>query len=298
MPEPTRHPRYGNRLYCLVWVDHDLFKVGLGSGRNARDRAAVGSLTKYLAHEHALPGAFSEWRAELPALDGAAWGDCQRLEMVFGTVVKRLVHASAASAVGLEWFSRQHLELISWETVLSDAAAEALRVSGMDETVEWVQYTSRPASDARPDGGEAPHAQQQRGRSQRDAHRTRRNKAGRCALKDCPKVLAADAVQRDRFFYCSDRHAKADDGDDRLYLAELGSHAPRSDRQRRPPASAAGNRSGRGESQRDSHRTRRNKHGRCALKDCGRPVLGDRAARRGRFLYCSASHAQTDAPTG
>jgi hypothetical protein len=43
--EPTRQPRHDNRLYCLVWSDHDLLKVGLTSGKNDRDADSNGTLT-------------------------------------------------------------------------------------------------------------------------------------------------------------------------------------------------------------------------------------------------------------
>ena len=86
----------------MVWVDHDVFKVGLSSGQNDRDLSAVRTIRKYLEHEGAAPGGFIEWRAELPALEGAAWGDCQRFEMVVAAAVKRRLGASAAGAVGLQ----------------------------------------------------------------------------------------------------------------------------------------------------------------------------------------------------
>jgi len=41
--EPTRQPRYANRLYCLVWADHDLFKLGLGSGGGSARSASAGN---------------------------------------------------------------------------------------------------------------------------------------------------------------------------------------------------------------------------------------------------------------
>ena len=28
MSELTRQPRYGNRLYCIVWIDYDVCKIG------------------------------------------------------------------------------------------------------------------------------------------------------------------------------------------------------------------------------------------------------------------------------
>lgn len=123
-PEPTRQPRRGNRLYCLVWPDHDVFKVGLSSGQNARDVSAVQAISKYFAHEGVTPGSFIEWRAELPALEGAAWGDCQRLEMVVTTAVKRRLGASAAGAVGLEWLTRDDLQRVAWKEELTVAAVK------------------------------------------------------------------------------------------------------------------------------------------------------------------------------
>lgn len=178
-PEPTRQPRFGNRLYCMVWTEHDLLKVGLSSGRNARDTSAVQAVAKYLGHEGVAPGSFVEWRAELPALDGAAWGDCQRLEMVFATAIKRRLGAPPAGAVGLEWLTRGELDEVVWRDELTAAAVEALQFSGRDAAVEWEEYT--PRHEAHPAGSQ----RRIGGPSQLDAHRTMRNQRGMCAMKDC-----------------------------------------------------------------------------------------------------------------
>lgn len=191
-PEPTRQPRYGNRLYCMVWAEHDLFKVGLSSGRNARDGSAVRTITKYLGYEGAVPGPFIEWRAALPVLEGEAWGDCQRLEMVFATALKQRLGASAARAVGLEWFTRRNLEDVRWKDELTSAAVAAMQFSGLPADVEWEEYTPT------------------HGPSQLDAHRTMRNQRAVCALKDCGVPLPEDSVARGRFRYCSTVHAERD----------------------------------------------------------------------------------------
>lgn len=170
-PEPTRQARYGNRLYCLVWVQHDLFKIGLGSGQNTRDGAAVQSLRRSFEHQGVTPGGFVEWRAEFPQLEGAAWGDCQRLEMVVATALKQRLGARAARAVGLEWLTRGDLQLVAWKEDLTAAALDALDFSGLEPQVEWTEYAPRPT-------GSDP------GASQRDAWRTMRNRRGQCAVKD------------------------------------------------------------------------------------------------------------------
>jgi hypothetical protein len=91
----------------MVWAQHDLFKVGLSSGLNARDVSADIAITRYFAFDGVRPGASIEWRAELRDLEGAAWGDCQRFEMVFASALKRQLGTSAAGAVGLEWLTPQ-----------------------------------------------------------------------------------------------------------------------------------------------------------------------------------------------
>src|ERR1700730_4982574 len=146
-PEPTRQPRYGNRLYCMVWVDHDLFKVGLSSGRNRRDPMAVATLRRHFAHDDVTIGPFAEWRADVPALEGAPWGDCQRFEMVFATVLKRRLRGVAAGAVGLEWLTREELARVRWKEELTAAVDETLRVSGLDCKIEWLE--ARPPAHAR-----------------------------------------------------------------------------------------------------------------------------------------------------
>jgi len=85
--DTTRRPRKGNRLYCMVWAEDDLFKVGLGSGKNRRDSSATATIRKYLGPKGRAPGPVREWRWEVPALNNKAWGDCQRLEMVFATAL-------------------------------------------------------------------------------------------------------------------------------------------------------------------------------------------------------------------
>jgi hypothetical protein len=203
-PEPTRQPRHDNRLYCMVWPDHQLIKVGLSSGRNKRDASAVVAITKYLVHDGVIPGRFTEWRAQIPELDGAAWGDCQRLEMVFATSLKRRLGASAAGAVGLEWLTRDAVGLVSWIDELIPAAVEALTFAGLDGPVDWIEYTPRPVTQARVDNPRI------HGASQRDAWRTMRNRHGECAMRGCGVGINAGAVQNDRFRYCSDAHAVKD----------------------------------------------------------------------------------------
>ncbi len=197
LPEPTRQPRKSNRLYCLVWADHDLFKVGLSSGENARDLSAVRAIRKYFEHEGVTPGGFIEWRAELPQLEGAAWGDCQRLEMVVATALKRRLGASAAGAVGLEWLTGKDLQLVAWKDKLTAAAIDALHFSDFDPQVEWTEYTPRRPTDSA-------------GASQRDAWRTMRNRRGQCAIKDCEAAVTDHAVRQGGFLYCSDAHATVD----------------------------------------------------------------------------------------
>ncbi len=196
-PEPTRQPRYGNRLYCLVWADHDLFKIGLGSGHNARALSAVQTITRYLQYEGVTPGSYIEWRAELPQLEGKAWGDGQRLEMVVATAVKRRLGAEAAVTLGLEWFTLKDLQLIPWKDELTVAMVEALRFSALAPQVEWIKYIRPPANNSA-------------GASQRDAWRTMRNRGGQCAMKGCGSAVTDDAVRQGGFLYCSDAHATAD----------------------------------------------------------------------------------------
>lgn len=204
LPEPTRQPRYGNRLYCMVWADHDLFKLGLGSGKNARDASALRSISKYFEGQGTVPGSFKAWRAELPALEGAAWGDCQRLEMVVATAVKRRLGASPAGAVGLEWFTRNSLDQVSWTDELTAATIEALVFSGLDPKIEWAEYTPRRArASASPDP-------RNHGPSQRDSWRTMRNQRSECALKGCRAAVTDQAIRRDGFVYCSESHATVD----------------------------------------------------------------------------------------
>jgi hypothetical protein len=202
-PEPTRQPRHANRLYALIWPDHDLFKLGLGSGKNTRDASALRSIAKYYGYESVVPGDFEEWRAELPALEGSAWGDCQRLEMVFATAAKRRLEAASADAVGLEWLSRTDLDQVDWESELTDAANEALAFSGLDASVKWLEYSRGRA--AASEGSQRVH-----GRSQLDAHRTMRNNRGECAMKGCGAPLPTAPVLSGQFRYCSDTHAERD----------------------------------------------------------------------------------------
>lgn len=203
--EPTRQPRRDNWLYCTVWADNNLFKIGLSSGKNVRETSAVRAIERYFARRNEAPGARTEWRTEfLPGLDNKAWGDCQRLEMVFATALKRRLRAGAAGAVGLEWFWRPGLQDVPWRDELTAAAAEALDFSGLDPQVEWKQPIPRSARDS----SEAPPRIQ--GPSQRDAWRTRRNRSGHCALKDCGAEVGDGSVPREGFLYCSDAHATAD----------------------------------------------------------------------------------------
>jgi hypothetical protein len=200
--EPTRQPRWNNRLYCLVWADNDLFKVGLGSGEKARDSSALKSIKRYFDFDRVTPGKFDEWRADLPALDSRAWGDGQRFEMVFATALKRRLNAGAAGAVGLEWFFRRDLQLVQWEEELKAATATALHFSGLEQpTVDWVKQPSPLAS--------APH-RGAGGSSQRDAWRTTRNKRGGCAMKGCGAPVTDQDVRQDGFLYCSEAHATVD----------------------------------------------------------------------------------------
>lgn len=142
----------------MVWVDHDVFKVGLSSGQNDRDLSAVRTIRKYLEHEGAAPGGFIEWRAELPALEGAAWGDCQRFEMVVAAAVKRRLGASAAGAVGLEWLTRNDLQACLVEGRADgrhhrSTALQRSRTSGRMDGVHPAtgeQFGSRPPSNPRP----------------------------------------------------------------------------------------------------------------------------------------------------
>jgi hypothetical protein len=191
-PEPTRQPRRHNRLYCMIWPDHDLFKVGLSSGVNARDISAARSIAKYFAHRNIVPESYVEWRAELPMLEEAPWGDCQRLEMVFATAVKQRLKASAASAVGLEWLTCTDLDQIAWKEELTEAATAALRFSGLEPSVKWSEFIPR------------------HGLAQLDAHRTMRNGRGLCAMKDCGAQLPPRPVTRGGFEYCSEAHAQRD----------------------------------------------------------------------------------------
>ena len=136
--EPTRQPRFHTRLYCIVWEEHDVLKVGLGSGTSDRSRPATESLARYLSYEGVSPGPFDEWRADLPTMEGAPWGDCQPLEMVFATAVKRRLGATAACAIGLEWLTREHLDEVNWNAVLDAAAADALHYSRIDCSAAWI----------------------------------------------------------------------------------------------------------------------------------------------------------------
>ena len=201
--DPTRRARKNNRLYCLVWADNDLFKVGLGSGKNARDVSALQSITKYFAYDGIIPGSFDEWRADIRALDRRAWGDGQSFEMVFATALKERLDAEAAGAVGLEWFFHRDLHLVQWETELTAATATALDFSGMEQPgVEWAKQPSLLA-------GESP-GLPKGGSSQRDAWRTMRNQRGQCAMKDCLAPITDGEVRQAGFLYCSDAHATAD----------------------------------------------------------------------------------------
>jgi hypothetical protein len=137
----------------MVWPDNDLLKFGLSCGSNSRDQAALQQIRRYFAHSRVEPGPFVEWRAEIPSLEGSAWGDCQRVEMVFGAVLQRNLGANAASAVGLEWLTRENLEAVSWARELQAAAVEALKVTGCEAEVTWLQYPGRAATPMRSDPG-------------------------------------------------------------------------------------------------------------------------------------------------
>jgi len=192
-----------NRLYCLVWADHDLFKLGLGSGaKSARSASARKSIARYFGSEAFAPGTLVEWRAELPFLEGAPWGDCQRFEMVFATDLKRRLKASVADAVGIEWLTKGGLENVAWKAELTLATEAAMDFTGLDASVQWDEY--RPRQHA-PLG--SPHARIQ-GASQLDSHRTRRNRNGQCALKGCRAPLPEPPAVGGRFLYCSEAHAE------------------------------------------------------------------------------------------
>jgi len=64
--------------------------------------------------------------------------------MVFATALKRRLGASAAGAVGFEWFELKGLEFVSWEEELAAAAVDALRFSALEAGVEWKEYTAPP----------------------------------------------------------------------------------------------------------------------------------------------------------
>jgi hypothetical protein len=174
-----------------LWPDHDLFKVGLSSKKSSRDAAAVRSLAKYF--KEVPVGACKGWSTELPGLDGEAWGDCQRFEMVAAAAVRKRLGANSAGAVGFEWFFREGLDRVSWKAKLTSATNDALEFSGFKSHVAWMEYTPRVAAD-----------------SQRDAWRTMRNKRGQCALKGCGVAVIPEAAPADGFLYCSDAHATAD----------------------------------------------------------------------------------------
>lgn len=203
-PEPTRQPRFSNFLYCLVWADHDLLKVGLSSGQNTRDASAERSIGRFLRHQGVTAEPVVGWRAALPCIEGAAWGDCQRLEMVVATAIKRRLGASAAGAVGLEWLTREDLADVSWKEILTAATKEALVFSGVDCEVEWTTLSA-------PSSGDVDVAQSRlRGSSQRDAWRTMRNQRGYCAMKGCSVPLGGNATQA-TFRYCTEAHAALDE---------------------------------------------------------------------------------------
>jgi len=196
--DTTRQLRRDNRLYCVVFPTHDLFKVGLSSGKNARGTKAVDAITRYLRYEQARPDNPLEWRAELPGLDDHEWGECQRLEMVFATLLKQSLQAEAAGAVGFEWFTRPDLDSVEdWRSELTSTLKEALAFSRLTTAFEWKEWV-------RPQG--------EPGAPQRNAHRTMRNREGRCARRRCGAALTDDAVQRGPFFYCCEDHATADLG--------------------------------------------------------------------------------------
>ena len=139
---------------------------------------------------------------ELPFMEGATWGDCQRFEIVVATALKRRMKASSASALGFEWLTRRQLEAVDWPEEFGSASGEAITFSGLRGEVDWAEYTpALGAADAR-----------SRGPAQLDAHRTMRNKRGVCALKGCDAPLTSSAVKRGRFDYCSAAHTGQDDG--------------------------------------------------------------------------------------
>jgi len=204
-PSPTRSPRTGNGLYCIVWPEHDLLKLGLSSGGgDARSSSARGALRDYLAHEGAIPGPHTEWRAALPFMEGTTWGDCQRFELVVATALKRRLGASSASALGFEWLTRTHLEAVRWPEELAAASEEALDFSGIRGDVRWEEHAGA--------GNTEPGSSNHRihGPAQLDAHRTMRNKRGVCALKGCGAELADNSVTAGGFRYCSASHADDD----------------------------------------------------------------------------------------
>lgn len=74
--DPTKQPRHGNRLYCLVFPDHNLFKIGLGSGRGGRSGKAIDTIKK---KRGIAPGptpsggqSFRHWRAVPGAIANAS----------------------------------------------------------------------------------------------------------------------------------------------------------------------------------------------------------------------------------
>ena len=144
-----------------------------------------------------------QWRAELPFLEGATWGDCQRFEMVVATALKRRIEASSASALGFEWLTRRQLDTVDWREELGVASAEAIAFSGLQGEMRWEEDT--PAPVAQPGAVDAG----LRGRAL-DAHRTMRNKRGVCALKGCETPLTSSVANRGRFDYCSSAHADQD----------------------------------------------------------------------------------------
>ena len=193
----------------MIWPDHDLLKFGLGSGKNKRDASAIEALNKYLSHERATAQPLKEWRAELPCMEGAPWGDCQRLEMVFGTALKlKLQSAKAASAVGLEWLWCPNLETVDWPVVLANASRDAMSFSGLEgeDGLRWEEYT--PVRTTHPAGGSS----RIHGPSQLDAWRTMRNNRGGCALKGCGAPLPRHPLTDPemRWSYCSTAHADQD----------------------------------------------------------------------------------------
>ena len=204
-PEPTRQLRKDSRLYCLVWAENDLFKVGLGSGKNARGASALRSITKYFSYDGITPGRPDEWRADLRVLDDRAWGDGQRFEMVFATALKQGLGAEAAGAVGLEWFCHRDLQMVQWEEALTAATNKALRFSGLHQPeVRWAKQS--PGRVRQPPGSGLIKS----GSSQRDAWRTTRNKRGDCAKKGCGALVSDQDVRQDGFLYCSEAHATVD----------------------------------------------------------------------------------------